>query len=83
MVNASSRFAPSENIHSTGIFTSFQKEMQMASKPSIGRTLWEIRPITNADVGDGRFLVTALWKDDLPSVQRLLSSGLIRPWDED
>lgn len=55
----------------------------MASKPSIGRTLCEIPPITNADVGDGRFLVIALWKDDLPSVRRLLSSGLNRPWDEE
>ena len=83
IVIASFHFIPNLNIHSIGIFALFRREMQIASKPSISRTLREIRQITRDDDQVGRPLVTALIHDDLPCIQRMLSSGQIRPWDQD
>ena len=83
IVTASFRFTPNPNVHTTGIFALFRKEIQTASKPSITRTLREIRQITRDDDQVGRPLVTALIHDDLPCIQHMLSSGQIRLWDQD
>ena len=83
IVIASFCFTPNLDVHSTGVFASFRREMQIASKPSISRTLREIRQITRGDDQVGRPLVTALIHDDLPCIQYMLSSGQIRPWDQD
>ena len=83
MAVGSFQFIPNPNAHSTGVFALFRKEMQLASKPFISRTLREIRQIVRDDDQVGRPLVTALINDDLSSVQRMLSSGQIRPWDQD
>lgn len=82
MINASFRFTPNPDVHSTGVFAMFQKEMQMACKPSVTRTLREIRQIVGDDDQLGRPLEKALRNEDLPTVQRMLSSGQIRPWDQ-
>lgn len=79
MVNASFHFTPNLDVHSTGVFALFQKEIQMACKPSISRTLREIRQIVLVDDQVGRPLLTALRGDKLPTIQRMLSSGQIRP----
>ena len=83
MVDTSSHFTPNINVHSTGVFAFFRKEMQMASKLSISRTLREIRQFVYEDDQIGRPLFSALRQDDLPTVQLMLSSGQIRPWDRD
>ena len=83
IVIASFHFIPNLNFHSTGVFASFRREMQIASKPSISRTLREIRQITRDDDQVGRPLVTALINDDLRCIRYMLSSGQIRPWDQD
>ena len=82
-VIASFHFTPNLNVHTTGVFAFFRREIQTASKPSISRTLREIRQITRDDDLVGRPLVTALINDDLTCVQTMLSSGQIRPWDQD
>lgn len=82
MINASFHFTPNLDIHGTGVFALFRKEMQIAFKPSISRTLREIRQIVDEDDQLGRPLMTALRDDDLPTIQRMLSSGQIRPWDQ-
>ena len=83
IVIASFHFTPNLNVHGTEVFALFRREMQIASKPSISRTLREIRQITREDDQVGRPLVTALMHDDLPYIQHMLSSGQIRPWDQD
>ena len=83
IVIASFHFTPNLNVHSSGVFALFRKEIQTASKPSISRTLREIRQITRDDDHVCRPLVTALMHDDLPCIQHMLSSGQIRPWDQD
>ncbi len=84
MLNAPFHFAPNRDVHSTGVFASFKKEMQMARKPFIGRTLREIRHIPGLNQDDSaKPIITALSNDDVPSVQRMLSLGQVRPWDED
>ena len=83
IVIASFRFTPNLNVHNTGICALFRREMQRASKPSISRNLRVIRQITRDDDQVGRPLVTALINDDLDCIQHMLSSGQIRPWDQD
>ena len=76
IVGASFLFIPSMDVHSTGVYASFQKQMEMAEKPSIARVLREIRIV-------GQDAITAFQYDDLPTIQNLLSNGHIRPWDLD
>ena len=76
VVGASFMFIPSLDVHSTGVWASFQKEMKMAEKPLIARQMREIRiapPDTRA----------AIRNDDLPAIQHMLSNGDLRPWDLD
>ena len=83
IVIASFNFTPNLDVHNTGLFAMFRREMQTARKPSISRTLRVIRQIARDDDQVGRPLVTALIHDDLRCVQHMLSSGQIRPWDQD
>lgn len=56
----------------------------MARKPFVGWTLREIRQIPGLCQDDSaKPIITALSNDDVPSVQRMLSLGQVRPWDED
>ena len=74
VVGASFLFAPSLNVHSTGVYASFQKQTRTAGKPLIARVLREIRII-------GYDAIRAFMNDDLPTIRNMLSSGHIRPWD--
>ena len=74
IVGASFLFIPSMDVHSTGVYASFQKQMRTAQNPSIARVLREIRCIS-AEASN------AFVNDDLPTIRTMLSSGNIRPWD--
>ena len=76
VVGASFTFIPSLDVHSTGVWASFQKEMKMAEKPSIARQMREIRFAPPATLA-------AIRNDDLPTIQHMLSNGDLRPWDLD
>lgn len=76
IVGASFLFIPSMDVHSTGVYASFQKQMKLAEKPLIARVLREIRVV-------GQDAIRAFQVDDLPTIQNMLSSGHIRPWDLD
>ncbi|KAL8711950.1 MAG: hypothetical protein Q9220_003646 [cf. Caloplaca sp. 1 TL-2023] len=69
----------SSNVNGEGIYASFQKDMRMAQKPRVTRCLREVRTIQQGETYDQ--LITALNKDDLVTLQRMLSLGQIRPWD--
>lgn len=79
IVAASFSFIPNIDIHGTGVYASFRREMQMAHTPSISRHVCEILLI-----GDDtcRVLYRAPCHDDLPGIQHVLSSGEVRPWDQ-
>ena len=75
---ASLRFMPDGDTHSTGIYASFRKDLRMAQSPCITRSLREVRVVQwDAEIQ----LHQALVKDDLPALQRMLSTGQIKPWD--
>ena len=74
IVGASFLFIPSMDVHSTGVYASFQNQMRTAQNPSIARVLREIR-------GFRPEAITAFVHDDLPTIRNMLSSGHIRPWD--
>ena len=76
IVGASFLFAPSMDVHSSGVYASFQKQMRMAQNPSITRVLREIRFVSQD-------AMIAIANDDLPTFRDMLSSGRIRPWDLD
>ena len=75
---ASFHFVPNRDIHSTGVYASFRKDIRMAHRPRLSRSLREIRVIP-LDVS--RQVVEALCADDLPALQHMLSTGRITPWD--
>ena len=74
IVGASFLFIPSMDVHSTGVYASFQNQMRTAQNPSIARVLREIRGLSLG-------VFTALVDDDLPTIRAMLSSGHVRPWD--
>ena len=75
-VGASFLFIPSMDVHSTGVYASFQKQMRTAQKPSIARVLRVVRYISTD-------AIIAIMNDDLPTIRKMLSSGDLRPWDLD
>lgn len=78
---ASFYFFPKRAESSIAIYASFCKEVQMACKPCIFRTLREVRIIQWTDEIYEQ-LVLALKLDDLTAVKRMLSFGHLRPWDQ-
>ncbi|KAK0512874.1 hypothetical protein JMJ35_004891 [Cladonia borealis] len=82
ILNATFSYIPNIDIHKTGVFATFRKEMRMGLNPSINRSL---RVIRNLYPNDSTYsqLRNVLQKDDLHGLQRMLSWGQIRPWDRD
>ena len=75
---ASFHFVPSTDVYSTGIYASFRRDLRMAHRPYIVRSLREIRVVPHSVTWQ---VVEALHADDLPAVQRMLATGQIKPWD--
>ena len=82
ILNATFSYIPNIDVHKTGIYATFRKEMRMGLNPSINRSLRVIR-IFHDDDGTYRQLKNVLGEDDLHGLQRMLSYGQIRPWDQD
>ena len=74
IVGASFLFIPSMDVHSTGVYASFQNQVKTAENPSIARVLREVRTICGE-------AMEAFHNDNLPAIQNMLSNGHIRPWD--
>ena len=80
ILNATFSYIPNIDIHKTGVFVTFRKEMRMGLNPSINRSLRVIRNLYHDDSTYGQ-LLEVLVDDDLHGLQRMLSLGQIRPWD--
>ena len=80
VLNTSFSYIPNPDVHKTGLYAAFRKEMRMGLNPSIKRSLRVIR-IFDDDDGTYEQLEDVLMKDYLHGLQRMLSSGQIRPWD--
>ena len=80
ILNATFSYVPNPDMHKTGVFAKFRKEMQMGLNPSIKRSLRVIRVFHEDDSTYGQ-LKKVLFLDDLHGLQHMLSSGHIRPWD--
>ena len=82
VLHASFSYVPNLDVHKTALYATFRKEMRMGLNPSIKRSLRVIR-IFHDDDSTCRQLEDVLMADDLHSLQRMLSCGQIRPWDQD
>ena len=82
ILNATFSYVPKIDIHDTGVFAAFRKEMRMGLSPSIKRSLRVIR-VFSSDDSTYQQLKKVLAGDDLHGLQRMLSRGQIRPWDQD
>ena len=78
-IRASFTFLP-RNLLGTGISTSFYQAMQKTREPSIARQLREIRVIDIFDESCSR-VYHAIRSDNLQSIQRMMYTGELRPWD--
>ena len=82
ILNATFSYIPKIDVHNTGLYATFRKEMRMGLNPSINRSLRVIRIFQkNADSTYER-LVNVLKADNLHGLQCMLSCGQIRPWDQ-
>ena len=81
ILNAYFSYIPKFGVHDTGIDATFRKEMQSGLNPSIKRSLRLIRVFHYGDSTYCR-LLKVLQEDDLHGLQRMLSCGHIRPWDQ-
>ena len=81
VLNATFSYIPNLDVHSTGLYAAFRKEMRMGLNPSIKRSLRVIRVF---DYYESTYeeLTNVLREDDLHGLQRMLSCGQIRPWDQ-
>ena len=82
VLNASFSYIPNINVHKTGVYAAFRKEMRMGLNPSIKRSLRVFRKL-NWDDSIYWQLKHVLIFDDLHGLLRMLSCGQIRPWDQD
>ena len=82
VLNATFSYIPNLDVNDTGIHASFRKEMRMGLNPSIKRSLRVIRIRHLNDSVDGQ-LRDVIEADDLYGLQRMLSCGELRPWDQD
>ena len=82
ILNATFSYHPNIDVHGTGVYASFRKEMRMGLNPSIERSLRVIR-VFNSDDSIYLRLVNVIENDDLYGLQSMLSCGHIRPWDRD
>ena len=82
VLNATFSYIPNLDVHNTGLYAAFRKEMQMGLNPSIKRSLRVMRVF---DYHDSTYaqLIKVFYSDDLQGLQRMLSCGRIRPWDQD
>ena len=76
-------FLPPTYLSCTGVSASFRQVMRMMREPSISRKLRDFRVIDLDDNGFGSRVLESIQSDDLQSVQRMLSTGELRPWDCD
>ena len=82
ILNATFSYVPNPDMHMTGVFAAFRKEMRMGLNPSIQRSLRVIR-VFSYDDSTYQQLQDVLEADDLHGLQRMLSNGQLRPWDQD
>ena len=82
VLKASFSYVPSQNVHRTGLYATFQKKIGMGLNPSIGRFLRVIRKFPSDIDGTCIGPSELLRADDLNGLQRMLSNGQIRPWDQ-
>lgn len=82
ILNATFSYVPNPDMHRIGVYAAFRKEIQMGLNPSIKRSLRVIRVF---DYYDSTYdqLNDVLRADDLHGLQRMLSCGQLRPWDQD
>ncbi len=81
VLNASFSYIPNFDVHKTGVYATFRKEMRMGFNPSINRSLRVIRVFDRSDSTINQ-VFDVLRKDNLHGLQRMLSCGQIRPWDD-
>ena len=81
ILNATCSYIPNIDVHKTGVSAAFRKEMRMGLNPSIKRSLRVNRVF---DIRDSTFvqLIRVLKDDNLYGLQRMLTCGQIRPWDQ-
>ena len=82
ILNTSFSYIPNLGVSETAVYATFRKEMRFGLNPSIKRSLRVIRVFARADSTYVQ-LINVLITDDLHSLQRMLSCGQIRPWDQD
>ena len=80
VLHASFSYTPNLDVHET-LYATFRKEMRMGLNPSIQRSLRVIRSFDNNDIYQQLRII--LRADDLYGLQRMLSCGQVRPWDQD
>ena len=80
--NASFSYIPNLNFHKIGVYATFRKEMRMGLNPSINRSLRVLRIFPNDNDSIYQQLLDVLRADDLHGLQRMLSCGQVRPWDQ-
>ena len=83
VLNATISYVPTVEVHNIGVFVAFRKELRMGLNPSINRSLRVIRVLHYENDSTYGQLIDLLWADDLHGLQRMLSCGQIRPWDQD
>ena len=81
VLNATFSYVPNRDFYKIGLYATFRKEIRRGLNPSVKRSLRVIRVF---DYGDSTYsqLLKVLQEDDLHGLQRMLSCGQIRPWDQ-
>ena len=82
VLKASFSYVPNQNVHRTGLYATFQKEIRMGLNPSIERSLRVFRIFPKDMDGTCIGPLELLQADDLNGLQRMLSYGQVRPWDQ-
>ena len=83
ILDATFSYVPNQDFHSTGVYATFQKEMRVGFKPSVNRSLRAVRIFPRGMDSTFKHLIEVLQADDLQGLQRMLSCGQIRPWDQE
>ena len=83
VLNATFSYVPNRDVYNTGIYATFRKEMRMGFKPSVNRSLRVARIFPRDMDSTFKNLIEVLQADDLQGLQRMLSCGQIRPWDQE
>ena len=83
ILDATFSYVPNQDVHKTGVYATFRKEMRVGFKPSVNRSLRAARIFPRVMDSTFNNLIEVLQADDLQGLQRMLSCGQIRPWDQE